>query len=453
MKNKKTFIPYSQYVVGKDLQPEQVFELIKKNPMFAKEMQKKSAVKSAVPTASQKRKSKLYRYLIDYSDNCLKKFEKLIHKNGNDFIIEYTKICQKVIDIFVGRGKKVDIFEYPYTLLNKLFNSETDSGDKTMSILQKGNFDLITALYEEYHESKDEMYLNILGSIQQSYCSLVWAKQKQIFCFDNEFADELINTDNIVIVKDIFDYLPYSMFYIDMENTPVLQNIFKNIISEYAKDKDAVIQGSFFNCFKSNSTPETLKHEEKTDSKEYYEVSFGILYKTKKETVQKTFCFLIPNEDAEMNIADYVEKMVNVNNNTNDCPEGIGNLLQIIVYLCSEKPDIQENEETKKAYKKPVSSFHSITDLKYFEVGVRFGTSVREWKSEKEQKLYTDKTATSKYSHSSPRPHYRRGHWHSYWYKAENGGKVKKPKWLAPTLVNGSKFTETDYIIHKADNS
>lgn len=53
---------------------------------------------------------------------------------------------------------------------------------------------------------------------------LFWERDKQVFRFDKDFADELIRTENIIMAKDTFRYLPYTTFYVDISENREICN-------------------------------------------------------------------------------------------------------------------------------------------------------------------------------------------------------------------------------------
>ena len=62
-------------------------------------------------------------------------------------------------------------------------------------------------------------------------------------------------------------------------------------------------------------------------------------------------------------------------------------VVQILNYLSSVQPDIEENPQTKKTYRKPAPHTepkNKYSEIQKWDVGVRFGAAFRAWKKEQE---------------------------------------------------------------------
>lgn len=61
-------------------------------------------------------------------------------------------------------------------------------------------------------------------------------------------------------------------------------------------------------------------------------------------------------------------------------------VVQILNYLSSVQPDIEENPQTKKTYRKPAPHTepkNKYSEIQKWDVGVRFGAAFRAWKKSK----------------------------------------------------------------------
>ena len=107
-------------------------------------------------------------------------------------------------------------------------------------------------------------------------------------------------------------------------------------------------------------------------------------------------------------------------------------LLPLILYLCSEEPDILINskkpffEKPKpKKTKKGIRYFDAEKTSNY-EVGYRIGRFIREYKkSEKTESMSGGKSKS---------PHIRKAHFHLYW--TGKGREIPLIKWLPPIPIN-----------------
>lgn len=122
---------------------------------------------------------------------------------------------------------------------------------------------------------------------------------------------------------------------------------------------------------------------------------------------------------------------------------------QLLTYLSSAEPDICEDENTKRTYRKPNPNSapkNKFSEIQQWDVGVRFGASYRKWKKSQEEPSSNEPKSSGE--RSKQRPHSRRAHWSNYWYgTGEN--KERRPKWVASYLVNVDDDNQDVAVIHK----
>ena len=104
--------------------------------------------------------------------------------------------------------------------------------------------------------------------------------------------------------------------------------------------------------------------------------------------------------------------------------------LSLLLYLCSDKPDIERIEGSLPAYARSKKSkkrekFHAPKKPKVWVVGTKLASATSayvEWKGGE---------------HASPKAHIRRAHWHGYWTgKRDSGNRKFYYKWIPTMLVN-----------------
>lgn len=105
--------------------------------------------------------------------------------------------------------------------------------------------------------------------------------------------------------------------------------------------------------------------------------------------------------------------------------------LSLLLYLCSDEPDIERVENELPHYIKPTRTkrglqFFPPSKPKIWNIGRTIGEQIRKWQKE-----------PTGNNHASPKAHIRRAHWHGYW----TGSKAKANrkfiyKWIAPIFVN-----------------
>ena len=105
--------------------------------------------------------------------------------------------------------------------------------------------------------------------------------------------------------------------------------------------------------------------------------------------------------------------------------------LSLLLYLCSDEPDIERvegelPERTKPKKTKKGWQFFPPSKPKVWNVGKEIGEQIRKWQK-----------APTGAEHASPKAHIRRAHWHGYWTGARAAESRKFIyKWVAPVFVN-----------------
>jgi hypothetical protein len=109
--------------------------------------------------------------------------------------------------------------------------------------------------------------------------------------------------------------------------------------------------------------------------------------------------------------------------------EWIAPLLSMLLYICSDKPEIDNFREpgtapSRVTLKKVKKGFRFFvpSEQRIWVVGEKTGEAIRKY-------------ATSGGHGKSKRPHLRRAHWHGYW-RGKKGRQEFRPAWLSPITVN-----------------
>lgn len=331
---------------------------------------------------------------------------------------------------WVDFAKKNMVSLYKYSdIIQKICSpaiSRTDRNRLIVSIPEIANcFSCVSSLNaSDYSEFMNDLNaMSIIG---------VWTKNKQVYKFDSDFLNELTTTESIVFTKDCFDYLPYQTFYIDIsDNTDLCERV--------------ITKGLFLKVDKlsSETSDEYLVRICRvTDSIFFYD------------------SFTFKNEDTETYVTD-VASQTEISIYTNEIL-GIKNtfrfdgrlyvilLQQVLTYLASTEPDLVENVNTKRTYRKPTENSipkDKFSEIRQWDVGVRFGSSFRRWK---QQSVNRNNTSRGVGERARQRPHLRRAHWSHYWYGHGNE-KVRRPKWVASYMVNIDSNTDSPTTIHRVD--
>lgn len=109
----------------------------------------------------------------------------------------------------------------------------------------------------------------------------------------------------------------------------------------------------------------------------------------------------------------------------------VSSMLSLLLYLCSEQPDIADWEPAQPAFKYLGTKRRWLASKEVYEwdVGLRLGAAL---KSAKDR---ADGVGSNSEAGTSVRPHVRRAHWHSFWV-GKRGEQTISLRWLPPIPVN-----------------
>ena len=172
-----------------------------------------------------------------------------------------------------------------------------------------------------------------------------WRRHKQIYSFDSEFANVLVQSDSSDIDTSVFENLPYTSFYVDIPNGCVTYDANGEVL--------CTISGFFCSCNVSmrSATDDLLDCIMLyfvTDHNHVIacplKVKQGVTVKESTDSFMETFHYATNDMGDVSDSYDEVTKMV---------PYLLNNATQLILYLCSMNMDITENPEQKKIYRAP----------------------------------------------------------------------------------------------------
>ena len=123
-------------------------------------------------------------------------------------------------------------------------------------------------------------------------------------------------------------------------------------------------------------------------------------------------------------------------------------MLQLPLYLCSEEPDMPQIEHPQKR-RTFSGGVRSPKEPQVWDVGVRVSNAIRNYKNHERS---AEKEITSMQgAHSSPRPHVRAAHWHTFWVGPRSAKfPDRKPiiRWLPPIPIGMDWRRELPTNIH-----
>lgn len=270
-----------------------------------------------------------------------------------------------------------------------------------------------------------------------------WSDNKQVFKPDVQFLSALEKTDNFKLDKETMEHLPINTFYLDLEDyNKTFAGAFVDIIpletevyfTVYSMTKEkAQFSNYFYMTYDQDGNINTD--------------DLVILIKDNSEVKLSTLFF--DDESGEIFKSQYdTDKKLS--------PTKISAIvMQLLCYLTSKEPDIQESEKTKRTYKKPIGEpKNSFKEVQIHDVGIRYGKTIRAFIREEKKKHHveikdTDEVEIIKVGNKrkSPRLHFRCAHWQRY--RVGKGRKEIVTKWVAPMYIGAGNKNNADVVIHK----
>ena len=123
-------------------------------------------------------------------------------------------------------------------------------------------------------------------------------------------------------------------------------------------------------------------------------------------------------------------------------------MLQLLLYLCSEEPDMPQIEHPQKR-RTFSGGVRSPKEPQVWDVGVRVSNAIRNYKNH--ERSAEKELSSVQGAHSSPRPHVRAAHWHTFWVGPRSAKfPDRKPiiRWLPPIPIGMDWRRELPTNIH-----
>ncbi len=320
-----------------------------------------------------------------------------------------------------------------------------DKNKKTIKSILSAHgefFNTMGLFSEKYTNAPGQMMTEIMDIIFMPYLLNIWRKSKQVYKPDADFCTALLKTENLVLTKDMILHLPCKHFYIDLSDCDLFLPISGIVVNVFILENSDKVCLSFFLLSNDLTTWSSYDILNFNDEKE-----IKISQKFMKE--------LSRNINGEYVEADYdyffLEKLISGKENQYiegnlDRYEASFFVYQLLTYMVSHEPQIEDSPITKSTYRPPKSEAaikNKFSEVQIREVGIKFGKSFRQQK-----KKYNCTTILTKHlekKRKSPIPHFRCAHWQGYWIG--RGRTEHIVKWIEPIFVGGEQ--SNDVVIHK----
>lgn len=230
-----------------------------------------------------------------------------------------------------------------------------------------------------------------------------WRQSKNVYTFDLDMQNTLFEQadEELVLPVSIFDRMPYPCIYIETKGLPIHGffvhkeydvNTKKSELRFYFVNPDGHGYGMMMHLLQNRTITECMEDTFKTvrEKSTYY-----------------------ANQDAKP-----ATRMIALS-------------LQLVIYICAENAEVNENPVQKKIYRRDKTVKDAYREMRKWDVGYKMGSLLRAARTTGatgEIKAETAGTGSPK------RPHSRRGHWSHY--HVGPGRKETIVKWIAPTFVN-----------------
>ena len=257
-----------------------------------------------------------------------------------------------------------------------------------------------------------------------------WSTSKQVYKIDGDFFRELLRTENAVIPGSAFSHLPVDTMYLDLSSCPEL----------------LPIEGAFVHSVEGRSGRQLviyMETGEATTFSYYSNFRYGdngaaLFHSASLPSGGFLAIDLTPGKDTRTS-ARRME---------NDRRRDIVNaIVQILLYLSAECPDVEESPVTKKSYRPGKEIRNRFAEIRMWDVGVRYGKAIT--LAEKEiARSREEAAAPPQKGRRSPRPHLRCAHWQRYHVGA--GRKELRVNWVPPVIVCGDSAVPV--TIHQIEN-
>lgn len=114
-----------------------------------------------------------------------------------------------------------------------------------------------------------------------------------------------------------------------------------------------------------------------------------------------------------------------------NCKADIAGVLSLMLYLCSEEPDVINRPPASQVVKtKKGLRIFPPNQPTFAQVGLRIGEALRQVERVERPEYAVQGT------HASPRPHVRRAHWHTFLAGPRVGDRERRIKWIPAIPIN-----------------
>lgn len=165
-----------------------------------------------------------------------------------------------------------------------------------------------------------------------------------------------------------------------------------------------------------------------------------------EETLEECVRAALAESVRQLSIAIGEDLPVSAKDAWSDMNRDFAPLVSVLLYLCSETPDMSDLRGRRSApgnpmpvkIKQGLRTFPASGPTTWL-TGYRVGTALRLATDGRQD----DRGAAGGGTHASPRPHIRRAHWHTYWTGPRGSSQTPVLRWLPPIPVGAGELVPT----------
>jgi len=279
----------------------------------------------------------------------------------------------------------------------------------------------------------------------ESYVLSQWCRTKVVYKMDNDFFHEIKNTTNFKISADLLAHLPFNIMYFDLSDV-------KNIGEFNGAWVDVhQVRPNCFMFVVYMVTDGSINPKTPYALFSYY---CGFNFPDADQLIEIDPKEIVYNVTDDYYIRDYMTSnedgfIIRHSLEKSDDHRGeiVVAIMQVLEFLHADIPDITESPITKNTYRPSQTIKNKFSEVRMWDVGVRYGKAIKIAKGKVEQHLKEAAESDSKSGKKARkpmRPHIRSAHWQRF--HVGKGRTQIRVNWIPPTYVCGN--TEIPVTIH-----
>ena len=269
-----------------------------------------------------------------------------------------------------------------------------------------------------------ELLFKVISDAQIVAAVAPWRKDKQVYAIDPDLLKALMGQANeyTSIPSEVLLRLPHRSIYVDFGDHAVgcLEGMFIHL--EHDIEEGWIeLRLLLLIAGETICIPICIDDEDLCDD---LNESMELAIEQSKELIEHNKAYGIDIlQEFRLAMPDYDESTI-----TNF----VSGLLQVALYFCSARQDIEENKTQQSVYRKSEAIKDKFSEIRRWDLGYNEGTQIRRFRESQNEEC---KNATTKPAQV------RKGRWHHAW-TGKGAEKRLRLAWLSPTMLGWDKADE-----------